>query len=424
MLPLCLACIVSGCGILYRHQVSTPECSVYGNAPTADLREIGASIEQAVHAYRRLFPSARDRVAPPRVIYSPDSLARKGIITTETRQEGYYLPFLRLIHLAPRALEEDRSESERLILHELGHHFLISIFPESRSRYWLSEGLACSLEAGFFEDEEGLLAALYHPALHMQARQALAELGEDGVVAEVLRITCSSWFEFHRGAGKGRNYALSWALVHHLLDGLEGRLEERIDAMLRLDDEELRKAVRSLPARISRSLDEELDRLARAPASARWALETWLSAGPADAARFLRHLLPRLSRRRDISVRRHAFGLLSRVLGRPMPGVPGEEREHLVSLLGRRLRGGENEERLAIARALSRDGCRSVRLLSPLVESLEAEDGRLRAAAARALARLSEKPTIVRPSFWTSAPETDRQAEISEWRRWLELRRR
>ncbi len=55
-----------------------------------------------------------------------------------------------------------------------------------------------------------------------------------------------------------------------------------------------------------------------------------------------------------------------------------------------------------------------------LVELLEEEEGELRAAAAMALSRISNHPTIVNPAFWINAPAKERDREVTEWRLWLD----
>ena len=55
-----------------------------------------------------------------------------------------------------------------------------------------------------------------------------------------------------------------------------------------------------------------------------------------------------------------------------------------------------------------------------LVDLPPEEDGELRAAAAMALSRVSNHPTIVNPAFWINAPAKERDREVTEWKLWLD----
>lgn len=414
-----------GCSSLYRHSVETDAFSLYGDNDPERLERLASVVETTMDDFDVLFELGEARIPPPRVIYEEDDLSRARIYTSEMRQEGFYLPLLRLVHLSPRHysnLDNDLHDAERVVRHELAHHFLIQRHPASGSRYWLNEGVACALEAPFVTDEDGQsLAPLYHQWLHEQAHLALQRLGTEKFTAALQELLASGWFGFHQSGSKVRNYALSWAFTYYQLQQIPGTFARRVEVLVARKSQELQFLIPGFLKWLSEDPNRELDALAGQPALRLWTLRTWLNLTQIDGALLLRHLLPLLT---DAGTAKDSDGvvalsLLTRLLNRPAIGSLSREQLHdLRSTLAARLTHGTDPEKQEIASTLRRSGY-SAGYLRPLVTMLSSQTPDVRVAAARALARLSAKPTITRPSFWTDASPVERAAEVSEWEQWL-----
>jgi hypothetical protein len=417
-LALALLPLVAGCAGFYRHTITTDNFVLHGNHDLEQLRTTGVFIDQVIEAYRDEFPRHAASIPAPRIVLSESKLARRRIFTDEKKQEGYYLPLFRLIHLSPEGGEGETNEAHVLIFHELAHHFLISAYPRTNSRYWLNEGFACSLELSFFDDAGQLQMPLYHPWLHLQARNALRTMGDERFLKEMEELLDSSWFRFHRSSQKARNYAMAWALFDACLDSTVGTLEECLEEVLALDPNELARRLEGVPNRLRESTDLRLHRLARRPELRMWALESWLELPSPYGPLLLSHVLGLLEADSTIPERVAGCRFLIRALDRRLWGVSASEIAYYHRGLAETLANGSRAEQLTIAESLS-PTTRHPAYLRPLVALLETDDPELRVAAARALSRLEEKRTIVRPAFWRAAPVQERSQEIREWQEWI-----
>ena len=417
LLALLATLALTGCTNLYRHQVGNQNYTLYGNQDRPHLEKTGEYIERVIEAYRTIFRRRCSDVPAPWVIYEENELSERRIYTGEPRQEGYYLPFLGLIHLSPHEVGEDRLARETVILHEMAHHFLVCAYPASRRLYWFNEGVACALEVSFFDERGRLVTPLYHLTLHRRARNALRTLGPAAFGRRVSELVDGSWFHFHQKGGKSLHYAMSWALVYSLLVELEGDLEARVAAILDLDPEALQRAIDRLPRFLEREPDAILDELADDPGQRSWALRAWVQLPRPDGQRLLPHLL-RSVERGPGPLRTEGIGLLTRALNLRIRGVGAPDLRRLRARIVRSLRHGTHDERLAVMRHLRASG-RHPAFLRPLVSQLDDSSAEVRVSAAQALSRLSAHPTITRPTFWREASAPRRAREIEEWKRWL-----
>ncbi|MEE8141811.1 MAG: hypothetical protein V3T77_01805 [Planctomycetota bacterium] len=415
--------LLPGCAGLYRHSIATEDFALYGDYDPERLQATGKFLEKVIRAYRREFPEHADSIPPPRVVFDESRLSRQQIFTSEPRQEGYYLPIFRLIRLSPQYIGNGGEDAQTVIFHELAHHFLISAYPKTNSRYWLNEGFACIMEVSFFDANGELVTPFYHPWLHRQALRALGELGPRDFLKEVERISASSWLSYHRSSEKARNYAISWAMFDLLLNSTHGTLEQRLETILGWNHQQTLERMQDLPGHILVSPEHRLHELAGNPDTRYWALDQWLEIPLPRAPMLLPHLLSLMQEGSSPWERARGCQLLTRVLNSQLRGLSPRQRRQYRRLLAERLRSGRPEERQAVANSLTAGG-RDARYLRPLIAMLDEEDPDSRAAAARALARLEPKRTIVRPAFWRQAPEAERHREIREWQVWLQRQHR
>lgn len=452
----------SGCSSLYRHSVETEAFTLYGDNDPDRLQRLATVVGATIRDYRSVFALGDREIPPPRVVYEEDNLSAAGIYTSEMRQEGFYLPLLRLVHLSPRHYSElanDLHDAERVVRHELAHHFLIQLHPASGSRYWLNEGVACALEAPLLSTDSenpasGHVAPLYHQWLHEQAHLALMELGREKFGLALRNVLDSGWFGFHQSGSKVRNYALSWAFTYFQLRQMQGSFAQNVQTLVGRPQAELEAHVPRFLTWLELDPNLELDTLAERPELRPWVLQTWLNLTRIDGPRFLKHLLPMLLIQDEVATHAAAakyaanyaassdgptppepptaatgsaapdspVALLARLLNRPVIGsLPRQRLIDLRTMLAERLSSDRDPHRLAIAQAIRRSGYFSG-YFRPLVALLESENEELRVASARALARLSEKPTITRPGFWRQGSHVARAAEVLEWQTWLDVR--
>lgn len=417
-----------GCSSFYEHSIQTDRYSLYGNHDLERLRNTGEFLDESIRAFRLLFPERQSQVPPPRVIYDEDELSRLRIFTPEVRQEGYYFPWFQLIHLSPREYSSDQGgfgQSQRVILHELAHHFILNAYPKSSSRYWLNEGLACALETSFMDAEAEFVAPLYHSWLHQQAHRRLRDQGPEQVGRDLLELIHGNWFHFHSGNDKVYHYAISWALTYHLMARVPGSVEQRVATVIELTPPEIERRLPGFLRWLGLSPEIEIERLVERAELAQWGLLRWLELPTIRTDRLLSRVAPWLDAPSATPQRTAGMGVLAELVARPETSqqIPLGTILELEKRLIRELEFGATSEQLAIARALRTPGETSP-YTRPLVQLLESESPELRVAAAQALSRISSKRTITRPDFWRGAPVDERNAEILEWEIWLRERGR
>ncbi|HIA26884.1 MAG TPA: hypothetical protein EYN79_01980 [Planctomycetes bacterium] len=404
----------SGCGLFFRNTIETPSARFWSNS---SIDEISGQVEIAnsiIEEYRQLFWEFSPEVLRPEILYEEESLSRQNIYTEETRQEGYYLPAFDLVHLKPRrprGEEDDRT----VFLHELAHHFLISGYPDTADRYWLNEGFACCLEISFFDDDGSLVTPLFHPRLYQEARHLRRELGEIAFTEMVGSLITARWQQFHRGEEKMNRYAVSWSLFWFLLDSAEGSLQERLATVVSLDDLEVSKRLPELARALSVGIETRLARICSMPELRRWALGEWLEVPWPDGSRLRPILETELEENPGDP---EVWKMLAQLANRPHRRLSSRDRINLHSRIREQLELGSAAIKIALCEQIA-EGARTRRYTTALIDLLEDADGAIRAAAARALARLFRKPTIISPVFWKNAPEEKRQAEVVEWREWI-----
>ena len=413
----------TGCGLFYQHTLSYEDFSIHGDHSRSDLEKTGDTIQQVFDAYRVLFPTMEERVDDARVLYAEEPLSREKIFTGDLRQEGYYLPVFDLIQLSPR---RPRGELDDLsvILHEIGHHFLISAFPKTSSKYWLNEGLCCCLEVSYFDEDGILKTPLFHSSLFTQARRILRRRGSTEFREAATEILDANWFEFHQSNGRNDHYVYSWSIFWHLLRRQTGTLEERVLAIVDLSKDEVELSLDGVIADLRLSADTHLARIANDPELRGWCLDQWASLPYADGNRFRRALLAEIDPENHPDA--ESWRRATRLINGRVRGLSRTGRRRIHDQIARKLDSEQSpiEVRIAIAEALSEDGSRSWAYIEPLISGLESDEPEFRAVSARALARLSrQKPTVVNPEFWRSAPVSARQSEVDEWKEWINRRR-
>lgn len=295
-------------------EARTPHLTVYTDAGPERAAEIAVRLERFRTVFSRLAPDFELRSpAPTRILaftdYGPWKTVRDG---GGLRVLGQFLssPDGNFITLAA---DSEDGDALGVIQHEYVHELVRHNFP--RVPLWFNEGLAEYYRTFDVEDGRAVLGRPPEDRLDWLERHAELELSE-------VVTTDVDDLPRHGAHGAGRLYAVSWALVHHLLSGEDAKLDATADwlALLALGREPLDAFEEAFGVRVTR-LERELTEVVRhgdfpsasfpaddLPAKA----EVW-TVPPAEVHVHLGDLLTRLGRLQE--ARDHFYDALEK---RPM----------------------------------------------------------------------------------------------------------
>jgi hypothetical protein len=426
-----LGLLTSGCGLLYRSELAGPHWVLYADRDRAFLDSARAIVEEVYNAYRPVFELDAAALGTTRICFD----GRADDVVDHRRRAdllGYYLPWCNVIRIDTESAAGRSHDSLRSVLcHEIAHHFFTRRYSAKASICWLNEGLASALESTLHEGARSEYP-LFHPLLARVAHDALASGRSSTGIAELVGF---GWSEFHDEASKIDHYALSWSLVYFVLtrsERLDSPLGTRIDSLVELEDGDLEQFEQ--PWRewvLGLDIPETLlalaeDRGGGAPLTAVWALDRLREEADDPSPRLIASLVEILET--SSGAKSSAAGRAFLELAARHPRVTQESRvtvERGIALIVERLEQSSIDPAglETLLEGLSSRTPRLVRWIEILVALLDARDGPTRATAARTLARIGSKPTITNPAFWHFAPTTAREAEVGEWRDWLDASR-
>lgn len=429
LLPALVPSLV-GCGLFYRESYRGRNFVLYSDHSRETTDEIGAKVEQIYDSYLFLFEVDENELDRTTILLEGEESAVLDY-NYSPNLLGYYIPLLNLISIDTDALRTHRPGSlEQVLLHELAHHFIVTEYPQASQECWLNEGLAGNLEVSLLDGDHREFPLL-NPVLLELARRSVVSAEEPVTLKELLGL---NWNQFHRSDSKEKYYSLAWSIVYFVLRHVlphDVPLGKRIECLYRMDREVIVRLESRWTAFLrSFDLTEFLAQLAqyREPdgrLSSRWAIRLMGELRVLDDARALR-VLGSLLQDDDSEKRAAAHLSLLKILARN-PQVVVLAQPTVLRGLQSVAEFILDENRPARWRRRIMDAitggqpCQAL-LTRALVRTLEDPRGGLRAAAAKALARLGTKPTIVNPAFWKEAPPEERLLEIGEWHRWLESR--
>ena len=165
---------------------------------------------------------------------------------------------------------------------------------------------------------------------------------------------------------------------------------------------------------ITPSLSTQYRRYLESEQYRRWAIDQWLLDNRIDGHAILAAIEMELL---DSLSSPWAWACTTRLILRTRSRLDRKTRIEWQQRVIEQLESGTVEVKLAICGAIPEYRW-AAQLIPALIDLLETNRGDLRAAAAAALSRISQHPTIVNPAFWISAAEDDRSKEIGEWRVW------
>jgi tetratricopeptide (TPR) repeat protein len=207
------------------HAVRTPHFVLYTDAAPERSYEIAASLARFRSVFARLAPSLElISPAPTKMLAFRDARTYAPYKTDpDPRILGQFLS-----HPDGNYLTLDAGARQvgafAVIYHEYVHYFVRHNFPAVPR--WFNEGLAEYYSTFAVEDGRAILG---RPAdRHVEALRRHGDFSLSEVVQANLL-----WPDEHGAAGQ--RYAVSWALVHYLLSGSTGRLEQTADYLLALE---------------------------------------------------------------------------------------------------------------------------------------------------------------------------------------------
>ena len=416
----------TGCGIIYRHRLESPAGTIWTNEDMATARVYQDDLAWMQAGLKDHLPKTSKDVEAVTILIGSDDLHSNRIVREqEVHTAGWYNRMLSMVQFKPISMAEIQFLSREgeaphhgTLLHELTHHFTSSQ-PDLRSRWWLTEAFACYFETAYRAQDDRFVIPPLHVENYRTTRRKLRELGSERFSQLVDEVIHSSWLEFYRNDGEAPlRYAISWSILWALQNQMSGTLEHRLMQVAQLDDDEVSSRIQDVATSLGPSLSSHFRSSIAQEPFRRWSVEQWLSSDRIDGRLILIAIENELS---GDGGEIWGWPCVAQTIFRWGSGLDRSNRLRWQRKIEQQLREGPLQVRLAICRVI-RNYRRSGSLIAVLVELLEEEEGELRAAAAMALSRISNHPTIVNPAFWINAPAKERDREVTEWRLWLDSR--
>ncbi|MDE0959956.1 MAG: hypothetical protein OSB09_04180, partial [Planctomycetota bacterium] len=418
-----LLLVQCGCGILYKHRVETAVGTLWTNGNLQLARQYQQDLRWMKEGLQQVLPNQSSRVGSASILLGQNDHQRI-IREDQIRTAGWYNHALSLIQFTPTPPAENLllqqqpdPDGNRTLLHELAHHFT-SDDPRIRSTWWIAEAVACSLEISYIDQHGQFQVPPLNPVQYQVARSTLSDLGRVDFTELTQQVISENWLGFYRDDGDlACRYAISWALFWTLQGQQTGRLEDRLEAVLNLEEKQILEQIPAVIEAITPSLQSQLAQHIEESRHRRWVIDQALSGYRINGRKLLEAIELELASS-DPEGHVWAWSSVTRLLFRPRSRLNRNTRNDWIQQIGQQLESGPPEVQLAICTNAA-DFRWDSSLLPHLIDLLENSNGDLRSAAASALSRASQHPTIINPHFWKFAPPADRAVEIADWRSWL-----
>jgi hypothetical protein len=205
-----------------------------GNATDKEIRRIATRLEQFRTVFSSLFPKMKFVSPIPTTVivfrsdkafkpYKPVNASGKATDWVA----GYFQPSEDINYIT-LTTEREQDETFRTIFHEYVHFLVDNTLGKSRVPPWFNEGLAEYYEQFSIEnDQKVTLGSLNQNALRLLESNKLIPL------ETFFDIDYTS---LHQQGGHGASifYAQSWAMMHYLIQGNQGKRNPQLAAFLEL----------------------------------------------------------------------------------------------------------------------------------------------------------------------------------------------
>ncbi|HEV2864350.1 MAG TPA: tetratricopeptide repeat protein [Pyrinomonadaceae bacterium] len=285
-----------------------------GNASEKEIRGVAARLEEFREVFTQLFPGARHKSPVPTtvVVFKNDSSYKpfKPVVGGKVSEVAGYFQAGEDVNYITLTTERRRDDPFAVIYHEYVHLLVENTMGRSSVPPWFNEGLAEYYSTLRIEDGRKVyLGDLIENHIYHLREQRLIPLKQ---LFEVDN------YSLHRNGHQARGlfYAESWALVHYLILGNEGRRLPQVGKFLQLLDqkkpteEAFREAFQTDIASIEKELKDYIGRHTFAAKVATFSrkleFDSGMQAAPlsdAEAEAYLGDLLLHTNRPEDAEAR-------------------------------------------------------------------------------------------------------------------------
>jgi tetratricopeptide (TPR) repeat protein len=201
-----------------------------GNASEKEVRQVATRLEQFREVFSRLFPRMKFTSPVPTtvIVFKSDSSYKpfKPVADGKTVVvSGYFQPG-REVNYITLTTEKREENPYAVIFHEYVHLLVNNTFGRTSIPAWFNEGLAEYYSTFDIEDDRKIyLGKLIYPHLQLLRTSQLVSL-------EKLFAVDYYSLERNKHDARGLFYAQSWALIHYLIRGNEGKRVRQLGVFL------------------------------------------------------------------------------------------------------------------------------------------------------------------------------------------------
>jgi tetratricopeptide (TPR) repeat protein len=205
-----------------------------GNATDKEIRRIATRLEQFRTVFSSLFPTMKfvSPIPTTVIVFKSDKAFKpyKPINASGKTTEwvaGYFQPGEDINYIT-LTTEREQDETFRTIFHEYVHFLVDNTLGKSRVPPWFNEGLAEYYEQFSIEnDQKVTLGSLNQNALRLLGTYPLIPL-------ETFFDIDYTSLHLQGGHGASIFYAQSWAMMHYLIKGNQGKRNPQLAAFMEL----------------------------------------------------------------------------------------------------------------------------------------------------------------------------------------------
>ena len=215
-------------------EVRSKNFYLIGNASDKDIRRVATKLEQFREVFTKLFPKMNfNSPTPTTVIVFKNGKAYKPYKPVNAAGEtsdwvaGYFMPRDEINYIT-LSVEGEKQQTYTTIFHEYVHYLVNNNLGRGNVPPWFNEGIAEFYDQFIIEgDEKVTLGGLNNS--HLYSLQQTKMIPFD-------QFFGIDYYSLHQQGKHSANiyYAQSWALMHYLMLGNEGKRQPQLTAFLGL----------------------------------------------------------------------------------------------------------------------------------------------------------------------------------------------
>jgi tetratricopeptide (TPR) repeat protein len=198
--------------------VRTKNFLLIGNAGEKDIRKVGLKLEQFREVFTRLFPKMRFNTPVPTTVIVFKDVSSYGPFRPSPNIAGYFQPGPDVNYITLITESRGQQDPFSVIFHEYTHLLLQNTFKEIP--LWFNEGLAEYYSTFKISDDQKITlgAPIGNHVFRLRESQMLP-------LRTLFEVDHKSP-HYNETEKQGIFYAQSWALMHYLIIGKEGKVEQ------------------------------------------------------------------------------------------------------------------------------------------------------------------------------------------------------